>query len=132
MFRWLLAIFIAVAVIEIWGLIALGGWIGAWKTIALILLTGVLGAYLARREFTRVWAEANRQFASGRIPGHSMIDGLCVFAGGILLLTPGLFTDLLGFLLLVPPTRRIARNWVIRLMRRRLDQGMIRTHFRRW
>jgi UPF0716 protein FxsA len=130
MLRWLIILLVAVPVVEIWGLIAIGGRIGAWPTIALIVATGILGASLARREFRRVWAEAGRDLAAGRIPGRSVIDGLCVFAGGVLLLAPGFLTDILGILLLVPPTRTVFRNILIDLLRRRIDNGTF--YFRRW
>lgn len=131
-FRWILLILIVLPAAELWLLIRVGSWIGAWETIALVILTGVLGAYLARREFRRVWKEANTRLSNGQIPGLSVIDGLCVFAGGLLLLTPGLITDMAGFLLLIPFTRRIIRERAVRLLRKMTDSGTIRMFYRRF
>lgn len=115
MFRRLLLLFILVPIAELALLIQVGRWIGLWPTLALIAGTGILGAALASREGLRAWHAFQLDMLQGRIPGRPILDGLSIFAGGALLLTPGLATDLMGFALLARPTRRWLQN---RLMNR--------------
>ncbi len=87
-----------------------------WEfTLALVLVTGMLGAWLARREGLRCWRRVDEEIAAGRLPGDPLIDGLMILLAGALLVTPGILTDLVGFLLLIPPARRLLKN---RLRRR--------------
>lgn len=131
MFRWLVVIMIVVPALEIWGLLTIGSLIGAWPTFGLILLTGFVGAFLARREARRVWRDAQLQLQSGQVPAMSIIDGLCIFAGGLLLLTPGFFTDTIGFILVFPVTRWTVRGWVLLLIRKLISKGQVQMIFRR-
>jgi len=114
MFRRLILLFILVPIVELALLIQLGSWIGLWPTLGLIVLTGVLGAALASREGLRAWHALQMDVSEGRIPGRPILDGLSVFAGGALLLTPGLMTDLLGFTLLWRPTRHWLQNRAVK------------------
>jgi UPF0716 protein FxsA len=114
MFRRLILLFILVPIAELALLIQLGSWIGLWPTLGLIVLTGVLGAALASREGLRAWHAFQMDLSEGRIPGRPILDGLSIFAGGALLLTPGLMTDLLGFTLLWRPTRRWLQGRVVK------------------
>ena len=130
MFRRLVLLFITVPIIELAVLIQLGRLIGLWPTLGLIAITGVLGAMLASREGLRAWHAFQMEMARGQVPGRPILDGLSIFAGGALLLTPGLLTDLFGFTLLARPTRRWIQNRVVdrlggRLMRQ--VQVFIRT-----
>jgi UPF0716 protein FxsA len=113
-------VFVIVPILELVLLIQLGRVVGFWPTLALVLLTGVTGAALARLEGMRVLFQARRELASGRIPGQALLDGISVLLGGALLLTPGVLTDLAGFTLLLPVTRR----WIQRRVRRRLERGI--------
>jgi UPF0716 protein FxsA len=106
MFRRLILPFIVVPIAELALLIQLGRWIGLWPTLGLIALTGTVGATLAAREGLRALHAVQADLAEGRIPGRPILDGLSIFVGGALLLTPGLMTDLLGFALLARPSRR--------------------------
>ena len=81
-------------------------------TVALIVFTGVLGAWLARHEGMRALGRIRSELREGRIPSTAMLDGLLILIAGALLLTPGILTDAVGFLLLVPPTRAMARKAV--------------------
>ncbi|MFD2671642.1 FxsA family protein [Marinicrinis sediminis] len=130
MFKWIMLIMIVVPAIEIWGLLTVGSWIGGLPTFLLILLTGFAGALLAKKEASRVWRDASRQMSAGQVPGQSILDGLCIFAGGLLLLTPGFFTDLLGFLLVVPFSRIFFRHGLMLWLSKRIASGNIR-FFRR-
>jgi UPF0716 protein FxsA len=108
-------LFVLVPLVELFVLIQLGRVVGLLPTVLVVLFTGALGAALARSQGLRTIAEAQREMAAGRLPGRALMDGLAILVGGALLLTPGLLTDLFGFLLLVPPTRRAlqaqARRW---------------------
>ncbi|WJH34731.1 FxsA family protein [Paenibacillus aurantius] len=131
MFRWLVALFILVPALEIWGLISIGRLIGGWPTFLLVLLTGFLGAYLAKREAQRVWRYANDQMARGQVPTASILDAICIFAGGLLLLLPGFLTDIAGLVLLLPVTRSACKAGILYLLQKQLAKGSIR-FFRRW
>ncbi|MGD8699283.1 MAG: FxsA family protein [Gemmatimonadales bacterium] len=126
MFRRLLLLFIAVPIVELAVLIQLGRLIGLWPTLGLIAITGIVGAMMASREGLRAWHAFQTELAQGRMPGRPILDGLSIFAGGALLLTPGLLTDVLGFTLLARPTRRWIQNRVVdRLGGRLMRQGQV-------
>lgn len=122
MFIRLLILFTIVPVVELYVLLQVGGLIGAGPTIALILLTGIAGAYLARTQGFDLLRRIQGEMAQGRLPTGELLDGALVLVGGVLLLTPGFCTDLLGFSLLVPVTRafikRFARLWLQRMIER--------------
>ncbi len=113
-------LFVVVPVLELVLLIQLGQVVGLWPTLALVLLTGAGGAVLARLEGMRVLFQFRRELAAGRIPGQAVLDGISVLVGGAFLLTPGVLTDLAGFALLFP----ISRRWIQRRVRRRLERGI--------
>ena len=104
-FRLLLAFTITPAV-ELYLLLQLGQWMGAAETVALIVITGVVGAHLARREGFSVLQTLQKESQSGFPSGDRIVEAVLVLAGGLLLLTPGIITDLLGFSLIFPFTRR--------------------------
>ncbi|MGD8287342.1 MAG: membrane protein FxsA [Gemmatimonadota bacterium] len=112
--------FIVVPLLELVLLIRIGEWIGLWPTLGLVVTTGVLGAALARAEGLRVLYQFQRELASGKLPGQALLDGISVLIGGAFLLTPGILTDLTGFALLFPVTRR----WIQKAARRRLEHGL--------
>ncbi|MCY4379264.1 MAG: membrane protein FxsA [Candidatus Dadabacteria bacterium] len=116
MFARLLILFTVVPLIELALLIKLGNVIGLWPTIFIVIATGVLGAALARSQGTQVISAIRAEVAEGRPPTESLINGLLVLVGGVVLLTPGLLTDLLGFSLLIPFTR----NWFKKKLQGRL------------
>lgn len=113
-------LFVIVPIIELVLLIQLGQVVGLWPTLALVLLTGVTGAALARLEGMRVLFQFRRELASGRLPGQALLDGISVLVGGAFLLTPGILTDFAGFALLLPFSRR----WIQRRVRKRLERGL--------
>ena len=126
MFRLAVILMIVIPALEIWILIMTGQWIGGWLTIGLLILSGFLGAFLTKREASKVWLYAKGQMSLGQVPTKSILDGICVFAGGILLLTPGFLSDILGFLLLVPSTRPYFSAWLLYLIQRKISGGFIR------
>lgn len=133
MFRVIVVLMIVIPALEIWGLLTVGSWLGGPTTFGLILLTGFVGAFLARREASKVWLLAREQMSTGQIPGIAAIDGLCIFAGGLLLLTPGFLTDTIGFLLVFPATRRLFRGLLLAWLKRMVQSGRINVfmHHRR-
>ncbi|GMG86824.1 FxsA family protein [Biformimicrobium ophioploci] len=107
--RPLLALFIAIPIIEMWLLIAVGSRIGALPTIALVLLTAIIGVGLLRQQGLATLARANQKMATGEMPAGEMVEGIFLAVGGALLLTPGFFTDALGFACLIPGVR----HWLV-------------------
>lgn len=105
MFAKLLLLFISVPLIEVLILIKLGSLFGFWPTIFLIIGTGILGAYLAKLYGLTIWYKIQQDLNAGLMPADKLVDGLLILIGGIVLLTPGLLTDILGFMLLIPITR---------------------------
>ncbi len=105
MFR-LFLLFTIVPAAELWLLFQVGKTIGAFETIYLIILTGIIGAAMAKREGIKVIADLQNSMQQGQSPGIKLIEGLLVLVGGILLITPGIMTDLFGFSLILPLTRR--------------------------
>jgi len=112
MFSRLLLLFIGLPLLEIVILVKLGEVIGFWPTIGLVVVTGVLGASLAKAQGFLVYNRIQNELAAGRIPTGELVDGLLILIGGIVLLTPGLLTDLFGFALLIPPVRALFKKWL--------------------
>ena len=112
MYRRLLILFIIVPLVELYLLAVVGGRVGLPATILLVVLTGAWGAYLAKSQGLSILAKIQFETSAGRVPTAELLDGLLVLIGGVVLLTPGLLTDLVGFLLMVPSFRAIIRNRV--------------------
>ncbi|MET8143764.1 FxsA family protein [Sphaerisporangium sp. NPDC005288] len=102
--------FLVVPVLEIWVLIQIGQVIGGWQTVGLLILDSLIGAWLVRREGRRAWRALRQALESGRMPERELADGALVVAGGTLLVTPGFLSDVLGFFLILPFTRPLARR----------------------
>lgn len=122
MFPRLLLLFLVVAFTELYLLLQLGRWIGAGPTVAWVLGSALLGTILARTEGLRVWRAWQRALLERRIPEEGIVSGVLVLIGSLLLIVPGVITDLAGLLLIFPPTRRL----VAARIRRRVE-GKIRT-----
>ena len=112
----LLLAFLLVPFLEIYLLITVGGILGAIPTIALVVFTAVLGALLLRQQGFATLQRARADMARGQVPASAMLEGLVLAFSGALLLTPGFFTDTLGFLGLIPPVRRMFIAWVLKRM----------------
>ena len=106
----LLLLFILVPTIELILLIEIGQLVGTLPTIGLIIFTGALGAYLARRQGLQVLTRVRREMGAGQLPADSIFDGLIILVAGAFLMTPGILTDTLGFLCLIPATRRVMKR----------------------
>lgn len=99
------AAFVLVPIVEIALLIKVGGWIGTWETVGLVVLTAVVGTALFRAQGFAVMLRAQETLERGAFPARELFDGACVLVAGILLLTPGFVTDAVGLVLLVPRLR---------------------------
>jgi len=106
----LVLVFIVVPLIELAVIIQVGEWIGVLPTVAILLVDSLLGSWLLKREGRGAWRRFRQALDQARIPADEVVDGALVIFGGALLLTPGFVTDVLGLLLLVPPTRAIANR----------------------
>lgn len=116
----LLLLFTVVPIVELMLLIEIGEGIGLGPTVALVLATGMAGAWLARREGIRSWSAVQSELAEGRVPGTELLHALLVVIAGAFLVTPGVLTDVVGLALLLRPVRRAA----IRRLRRRFAEGL--------
>ncbi len=105
-FRYLLLLFLAVPLIEIYFLIKVGDIIGAWPTVLLVVGTAVLGVWLLRLQGLSTLYRVQSSLQRGELPATAMLEGLLLLLAGALLLTPGFVTDSFGFLLLIPPLRQ--------------------------
>jgi UPF0716 protein FxsA len=110
----LLLLFLLVPLVEIYLLIKIGGVIGAFPTVVLVVLTAVLGAALARYQGLATLQRLQATMARGEAPAIEMFEGVLLLVGALLLLTPGFLTDLLGFACLVPLTRRALAFWFLK------------------
>ena len=108
---WLLFAFIAVPMIEIALFIQVGGFIGIWWTLLIVLATAITGSYLVRNQGLREIANLQRSFSELDDPTEPLANGAMILLAGALLLTPGFFTDIVGLSLLVPGVRRAAFLW---------------------
>lgn len=112
MFIRLLILVILLPILEIYVLIESGRLIGVWPTVLLVVMTGIAGSWLMRQQGFALLSRVQAELAEGRLPAGALLDGALVIAGGMLLLTPGFCTDLAGFTMLVPATRRFWRGWL--------------------
>src|SRR4051794_22690915 len=110
----LVLLFIIVPLVELYVIIQVGQAIGVWWTIALLLADSILGSILMRSQGRAAWRRFQLALAEGRAPAREVLDGVLVIFGGAFLLTPGFVTDILGAVLLVPPTRALVRGMLVR------------------
>jgi UPF0716 protein FxsA len=116
----LVILFVIVPIAELALIIQVGEAIGVWWTIALLIADSLLGSWLMRSQGRATWRRFNLATAEGRVPAREVLDGVLVIFGGALLLTPGFISDILGLLLLLPPTRAVARRILVRRFAHRM------------
>ena len=109
--------------VELFLLIKIGQLMGLGATLALILTTGLLGAWLAKREGIKTLSKLRQQLAQGQLPGDALLDGVCILVAGTFLLTPGILTDAAGFVLLVPPLRAPIKAAIRAAFQRAVREG---------
>jgi len=109
--------FIVVPIAELYVIIQVGGLIGVWPTLLLLLLDAIVGSWLLKHEGRNAWRRFNQALAERRLPAKEVADGFLIILGGALLIAPGFITDVFGVLFLLPPTRavarRILRRWTV-------------------
>jgi UPF0716 protein FxsA len=120
----LILLFVAVPIAELYLIYLVGDAIGVWLTLALLAADSLLGSLLLRSQGRSVWNRFNEALAEGRVPRREVMDGVLVIFGGAFLITPGFLTDVVGLLLLIPPTRSAVRRLVERRIGRRVQVGM--------
>lgn len=122
---YLILAFIGVPLLELALLIKLGTYIGVAKTLLIVVGTGVAGAALARSQGFAIMSRIQMDLEEGHLPADELVNGACVLAGGLLLLTPGILTDTAGFLLLIPPSRELIKAFVKRYIQQKFDRGEV-------
>lgn len=126
MFFKLLLAFTLIPVTELALLIWLGSRLGFWQTLAIVIITGITGASLAKWQGFKVWNEIQSEMSQGHMPASRLIDGAFIFVAGLLMLTPGFLTDIAGVLLLVPPVRACIKERIRRWLQEKIRRGQIR------
>ncbi len=131
MFFRLFLLFTLIPLIELYLLITVGSYLGAGLTILVVLGTGMAGAYLARLEGWRTWQKIQHELQNGVTPANELIDGVLILVAGVLLITPGILTDVVGFGLLLPPSRAALKIAIRRALEKRVQASHIEVHFDR-
>ena len=126
----LAAFFIGIPLIEIYLFIQVGGAIGALPTVALVVITALVGVSLLRAQGLQTMAKFQQRVAQGEMPADTMLEGAALLFGGALLLTPGFLTDAIGFLCLLPVTRRPLVRWLISNFTRQNNVHVYSSHTR--
>ena len=121
----LIAILLIIPIIEVWVLVTAGQAFGWFPTILTVILTGVVGGWLAKKQGLHVFRLAQNQMRQGQLPGEAILDGIIIFAGGLLLLTPGFFTDVLGILCLLSITRGMMKIYLKSWLWKNIQNGKI-------
>jgi UPF0716 protein FxsA len=116
---WLFLLFLVVPIVEIALFFYVGSAIGVWPTMALVVITAVLGSMLVSRQGRGTWIRLQREIATGQPPTATLVHGAMILVAGALLLTPGFLTDTVGFILLIPGAREALRGWFVRRMQSR-------------
>ena len=125
MFLKLFLLFTVIPALELWLLMRVGSVIGFFPTIAIIIFTGIVGAWMARIQGLSVISNLNTSVAQGKVPGREMVNAVLVFVGGALLLTPGFITDIVGFLMIMPGSRDAISLFLISYFARKVKNGSV-------
>jgi UPF0716 protein FxsA len=125
----LFLLFVTVPLVELAILIKVSDQLGLGSTIALILITGALGAWLAREQGLVTWLKIQRDMQMGILPSGRLVDGILIFVAGVVLITPGLLTDAVGFALLIPPIRMVIKRKLRAWFERKIQSGNVSIHF---
>jgi UPF0716 protein FxsA len=116
---WLFLLFVLVPATELYLLIQLSNLIGGFETFGVVVATGLLGSYMAKSQGMAVWTALNKKLSTGQVPGDELTDGAIILVSGTLLITPGVLTDVVGFLGLIPWTRALYRLALKRFLKGR-------------
>ncbi len=118
-------LFILIPAAEIGVLLLSGKTIGIWPTILLLIVTGVLGSYLVKKQGINTIRKVQEQIQLGRLPGNEIVDGVCVLVGGLLLFSPGFLTDIIGLIFLLPLSRNFVKPLLLKLVRKWMNKNTI-------
>jgi len=121
-------LFTVIPIAELYLLIKIGEMIGALNTVLIILLTAIIGAYLAKTQGFVVLRKINQSLNEGRLPARELMDGLFVLLGGFTLLTPGFLTDIIGLSMLFPLSRILYIKLAVRIIQNKIETGQWRIH----
>lgn len=124
LFRILAALFIGLPLLDLLVVVALGNSIGFWPTVAMIIISGFLGAGLAKSQGLKVWWTIQRDLSEGRVPSQGIMDAVLILISGGMLMAPGFITDILGMALLVPAVRVPIKNF----LRRRVESAIVSSY----
>lgn len=120
----LFLLFVVVPAVELYLLILIGQRIGALETFGVILITGIIGSYLAKSQGLATWNKLQRKLATGQLPGNELLDGAIILVSAAFLITPGVLTDVAGLLGLIPATRALFRKilqpWMAVMVKRHI------------
>ena len=124
----LIVLFTVVPLAELAILLKVGSVLGNLTTILIVVFTGILGATLAKLQGLRVFPEIRKRIYRGEIPAGELFDGALILGAGLLLMTPGLITDALGFFLLIPRSRSWLKGWLRRKAERMIAERRFQVH----
>jgi UPF0716 protein FxsA len=122
----LILLFTLLPALEFYLLFKIGSIIGPFETFMIIIFTGVFGAFLAKTQGLSIFFETRTKIANGQIPAKQLVHGFLVFGGGLLLLTPGFLTDIIGFSMVLPGTRHIICAWLSLMIQKGIASGVIK------
>ena len=128
---YLIALFIGLPIVELALLFELHGMVGFLPTVLLVLLTGIAGASLVRRQGIATLLKIQQEMSTGNVPAPQMMDGVMILLAGALLVTPGLLTDISGFLLLIPYVREKIRLWLKNKVEQHIRSGYVQVNVNR-
>ena len=127
----LLALFIIIPFVELLIIFKIGTSIGFWPALAIIVIPGLLGAAMARSQGAAVLSQVKGEIARGRLPGAKILDGFLIFCGGLLLITPGILTGLVGLTVLFPGVRRLYRDFILHRLWRLVVSGGLKFYLKK-
>ena len=122
-------LFTLVPLVELYILIKIGSYIGAFQNVALVVFTALFGVVIARIEGLRKLQQIKQSLSQGIVPAEEMVDGVLIFVAGILLIIPGVLTDLFALVLLIPYTRTLFKRWLRRRFDRMVAAGNVRLQY---
>ena len=125
---WLILLFTVLPLAELAILIEVGRGIGLANTMAIVVMTGVLGALLARSQGLGTLGRIRDSLQRGAMPANEIIDGFMILAGALLLITPGLLTDAAGFITLIPRTRNMIKSLLVKKLKKMVEAGNVKIH----
>jgi UPF0716 protein FxsA len=122
----LIALFVGVPLLDTITLVIVGRYFGFWPTVAVVILSGVIGARLARQQGLAVWRSFQADLAAGRVPAQGLLDCVLILVAGGMMISPGFLTDIAALLLLLPPVRSVVKRWARAKLERMLRDGVVR------